>query len=315
MPIASKHECVEGPRQQLTTRMRLRECLMPANPSVLKAHANNSQQGDRGNAYCQQTRVCWWPTPATHNKKEIEGMPIASKPECVDGPRQQLTTRKRLKECLCPANPSVLMAYANTSQQEGDWGNAYCQQTLVCWWPTPATHNKKEIEGMPVASKPECVDGPCQQLTTRRRLRECLLPANPSVLKAHANNSQQERDWGNAYCQQTRVCWWPTPATHNKKEIEGMPIASKPECNDGQRQQLTTRRRLRERILPANPSVLMAHAKNSQKEGDWGNAYCQQTRVCWRPTPTTHNKKEIERMPIASKPECVDGPRQQLTTR
>ena len=70
-------------------------------------------------------------------------MPIASKPECVDGP-------------------------------------------------TPTTHNKKEIEGMPIASKPECVDGPGQQLTTRRRLRECLLQANPGVLMAHANNSQQE---------------------------------------------------------------------------------------------------------------------------
>ena len=45
-------------------------------------------------------------------------MPIASKPECVDGPRQQL--------------------------------------------------NKTEIEGMPIASKPEFVDGPRQQLTTRR---------------------------------------------------------------------------------------------------------------------------------------------------
>ena len=45
MPIASKPECVDGPRQQLTTR-RLRECLLPANLSVLMAHANNSQQGD-----------------------------------------------------------------------------------------------------------------------------------------------------------------------------------------------------------------------------------------------------------------------------
>ena len=46
-------------------------------------------------------------------------MPIASKPECVDGPRQQLTTR-RLRECLLPANPSVSMAHANNSQQDGD---------------------------------------------------------------------------------------------------------------------------------------------------------------------------------------------------
>ena len=45
---------------------------------------------------------------------------------------------------------------------------------------------------MPIASKLECVDGPRQQLTTRRRLRECLLQANPSILMAHANNSQQD---------------------------------------------------------------------------------------------------------------------------
>ena len=95
---------------------------------------------------------------------------------------------------------------------------------------------------MPIASKPECVDGPRQQLTTRR-LRECLLPANPSGR-------------------------WPTPKTHNKTEIGGMTIASKPECVDGPRQQLTTRRRLRECLLPANPSVLMAHANNSQQDGD-----------------------------------------------
>ena len=66
------------------------------------------------------------------------------------------------------ANPSVLMAHANNSQQDGDWGNAYCKQTRVSWWPTPTTHNKTEIEGMPIASKPEYVDGPRQQLTTRR---------------------------------------------------------------------------------------------------------------------------------------------------
>ena len=314
MPIASKPECVDGPRQQLTTRRKLWECLLPAIPSVLMALASNSQQeGNCGNAYCQQIRVCWWPSPATH-KKEIEGMPIASKPECVDGPRQQLTTRRKLRECLCPANSSVLFAHVNNSQQEGDWGNAYCKQTRVCWWPTPATHNKKEIEGMPIASKPECVDGPRQQLTTRRRMRECLLQANPSVLMALAGNSQK-RDRGKAYCKQTWVCWWPTSTTHNKKEIEGMPMPSKPECVDRPCQQLTTRRRLGECLLQANPSVLMAHANNSQQEGDWGNAYCQQTRVCWWPTPATHNKKENEGMPIASKSECVDGPRQQLTKK
>ena len=58
-------------------------------------------------------------------------MPIASKPGCVDGPRQQLTTR-RLRECLLPTNPSVLMAHAKNSQQEGDWGNADAQQIRVC---------------------------------------------------------------------------------------------------------------------------------------------------------------------------------------
>ena len=47
-------------------------------------------------------------------------MPIASKPECVDGPRQQLTTIRRLRECLLQANPNVLMAHANNSQQDGD---------------------------------------------------------------------------------------------------------------------------------------------------------------------------------------------------
>ena len=46
-------------------------------------------------------------------------MPIASKSEFIDGPRQQLTTR-RLRECLLQANPSVLMAHASNSQQEGD---------------------------------------------------------------------------------------------------------------------------------------------------------------------------------------------------
>ena len=45
---------------------------------------------------------------------------------------------------------------------------------------------------MPMPSKSECVDGPRQQLTTRRRLGECLLQANPSVLTADANNSQQK---------------------------------------------------------------------------------------------------------------------------
>ena len=47
-------------------------------------------------------------------------MPIASKPEWVDGPRQKLTTRRRLRECLLPANPSGSMAHAKNSQQDGD---------------------------------------------------------------------------------------------------------------------------------------------------------------------------------------------------
>ena len=47
-------------------------------------------------------------------------MPLSNKPECVDDPRHQLTTRRRLRECLLQANPSVLMAHANNSQQEGD---------------------------------------------------------------------------------------------------------------------------------------------------------------------------------------------------
>ena len=41
---------------------------------------------------------------------------------------------------------------------------------------------------MPIASKPTCVDGPRQQLTTGRQARECLLKANPSALMAHAIN-------------------------------------------------------------------------------------------------------------------------------
>ena len=52
---------------------------------------------------------------------------------------------------------------------------------------------------MPTASEPKCVDGPRQQLTTRWRLRECRLPANPSVLMASANNTQQERKFENGY--------------------------------------------------------------------------------------------------------------------
>ena len=126
---------------ELTTRRRLRECLLQAIPSVLMAHANNSQDGD-------------W------------GMPIASKPESVDGPRQQLTTRRRLRQFLLQANPSVLMAHANNSQQEGDWGNAYCQRTRVGWWPTPTTHQRLGEFGTANCGQPKFVDEPHQQLTT-----------------------------------------------------------------------------------------------------------------------------------------------------
>ena len=46
-------------------------------------------------------------------------MPIASKPKCVDGPRQQLTTGTEMRESLLTANPSVLMAHANNSPRDG----------------------------------------------------------------------------------------------------------------------------------------------------------------------------------------------------
>ena len=52
---------------------------------------------------------------------------------------------------------------------------------------------------MPIESKPKCVDGPRQQLTTGTEVWECLLKGNTSVLMAHATGSQQERKRGNAY--------------------------------------------------------------------------------------------------------------------
>ena len=64
---------------------------------------------------------------------------------------------------------------------------------------TETTHHEMEAERMPTASKPKCVDGPRQQLTTGTEVRECLLKADPSLLMAHANNSQQEQKCGNAY--------------------------------------------------------------------------------------------------------------------
>ena len=68
---------------------------------------------------------------------------------------------------------------------------------------------------MPTESKPKRVDGPRQQITTGMEVRECLLKANPRLLIAHANNSQQERNCGNTCCK-------------------------KPKIVDGTRQQLTT---------------------------------------------------------------------------
>ena len=48
---------------------------------------------------------------------------------------------------------------------------------------------RQEAAGMHIASGPKCVDGPRQQLTTRWMLWDCLLPAKPSALMIHANNS------------------------------------------------------------------------------------------------------------------------------
>ena len=51
-------------------------------------------------------------------------MPIESRPKCVDGPRQQLTTGTKMRECLLRATPGVLMAHAKNSQKEGKRGTA-----------------------------------------------------------------------------------------------------------------------------------------------------------------------------------------------
>ena len=75
-------------------------------------------------------------------------MPSASKPKCVDGPRQQLTTGTEVRECLLRAESSVLMANASNS-------------------------HRNRSGGMPIENKPMCVDGPRQQLTTEREAREC----------------------------------------------------------------------------------------------------------------------------------------------
>ena len=69
--------------KQLTTGKELQECFSRASPRTLMAHANNSKD------------------------RETRGMPIASRPKCVDGPRQQL-------------------------KRQGDLGDACCQQTQVC---------------------------------------------------------------------------------------------------------------------------------------------------------------------------------------
>ena len=206
--------------------------------------------------------MCWWPTPTTHNRNGNAGKPFDSKPKCVDGPRQQLTTRWMLMECQLLAKPCVLMTHANNSQQERKWGNAHWKQTQVCSWPTITTHHGVEVAGVPIASKPKCVDGPHQQLTTGTERRECLLKANPNVLKTHANNWPQERKCGNAYWKQTQVCWWTTPTTHNRNGNAGMPIESKRKCVDGPRQQLTTGTEVRQCLLKANPGLLLTHANN-----------------------------------------------------
>ena len=52
-------------------------------------------------------------------------MPIESKPKWVDGPRQQFTSGTKVRENILKANPSVLVAHVNNSQQEGKRGNAY----------------------------------------------------------------------------------------------------------------------------------------------------------------------------------------------
>ena len=57
-----------------------------------------------------------------------------------------------------------------------------------------------------------------------------------------------------------------------------MPTESKPKTVDGPRQQLTTGTEVRECLLKANPSLLMAHANNSHQERKCGNSYRKQTQ-------------------------------------
>ena len=62
-----------------------------------------------------------------------------------------------------------------------------------------------------------------------------------------------------------------------------MAIERKPKCIDGPRQQLTTGTEVRECLLKANPIVLIQIAlptpTTHDRQGDSGNAYCQQTQV------------------------------------
>ena len=58
---------------------------------------------------------------------------------------------------------------------------------------------------MSIESKPKIVDCPRQQLTSGTEVRECLSKASPSMLMAHANNSQQERNCGNTCCKKPKI--------------------------------------------------------------------------------------------------------------
>ena len=86
-------------------------------------------------------------------------MPIESKPECVDD-----------------------------SQQNGKCENVCCKQTQVLMM----AH-----AGMPIASIPECTDGPCQQLATRVELRSACCWKPKFVDSAPpASNSKQRKVQG-----------------------------------------------------------------------------------------------------------------------
>ena len=90
---------------------------------------------------------------------------------------------------------------------------------------------------MPTGSIPKSVDCSRQQLTTGTEMRKCLLMANPSVLMAHANNSQQVRSAGMSIGSKSNVVDGPHQQLTSGTE---MPMGSKPKCVDGLRHQLTT---------------------------------------------------------------------------